>query len=220
MSSSLKSPAPIVAQLKATLKDLQIALDPVTAQSIESLKSKIEESSKQNGGKLQSAQMYVSLAYVILDLVWILLKVSGVDPKTHPVTNDLVRVQEYLKKVHTASKRHEQKQPGSAEMEENKPAPVDRAKVGRFLRHALGTPASGKKTVFAEDGTVSEVVEAGKSSEEGQAIESVEAENDETSEWKKATSKKAVRQAQKAEKALKKAASSITSNDKKRHKKT
>lgn len=155
--SGLKSPAPTLTQLQTSLKSVRTALGPVLAQSLESLTNTIEEINSSDG-KLQSAQMYISIAYVVLDLVWILLKVSGVDPTTHPVTSDLVRVQEYLEKVHKISLRNSQDEEEEEEVQE-KPGPIDKAKVGRFLRHALGTAASGKRTVFAEDGTVERVVD-------------------------------------------------------------
>jgi exosome complex protein LRP1 len=209
--SGLKSPAPTVAQLRASLKSLQTALDPVMAQSLEELTSSIEESNKD--GKLQSAQMYVSMAYVILDLVWILLKVSAIDPVTHPVTNDLKRVSEYLHKVHGVSTGEEQKE----EVKENR-APIDKGKVGRFIRHALGTTAQGKKTLFGDDGSVQKIVEAGEAQEEaGEGAE----EQKEKSPIAEAslTSNKGKGQLLKAEKALKKASDAMASSSKKKHKK-
>ena len=225
--SSLKSPAPTVAQLRSSLKNLQKALDPITAQSLESLTSQIEEQQrKQTGstssnGKLQSAQLNISLAYVILDLVWILLKTSAVDTVPHPVTNDLLRVQEYLTKVHNVSKRHEEKEQIGGEIggekteeDEERPGAVDKGKVGRFLRHALGVAAKGKRTVFADDGSIQKVVEAGRSEEKrprDDERKQVETKTDKSSEWTTTSSKKAQRQ---AEKELKKAAEAIAKKDK------
>lgn len=213
--SGLKSPAPTLAQLQSSLKRLQIALDPLLAQSLESLTDTIEQVHSSNG-KLQSAQIHVSMAYVVLDLVWILLKVSGVDPTSHPVTSDLVRVQEYLQKVHKISNRSNQDKEEKEAQE--KAGPVDTAKVGRFLRHALGTAASGKRTVFAEDGTVEKVVDAssaGKKMDQDEEREDEEEEEEESPQSENSSSKKAKRQALQAEKALRKASEAMTLSRKK-----
>jgi len=206
--SGLKSPAPTLAQLRNSLSSLRKSLDPVLLEPLDALTLQIEESNQD--GKLQSAQLYVSMAYVVLDLVWILLKVSGTDTVSHPVTADLQRVQEYLTKVHKASKGKDQE--GDKEQEE-KPAPVDKAKVGRFLRHALGTAASGKRTIFADDGTIEKVVDAGPSEREESNEKSDNGEQD-SQEWEQTTSKKAKRQTVKAEKALRKAAKAMGSSHK------
>lgn len=210
--SGLKSPAPTLVQLRTSLENLRKSLDPVTAEPLEALTLQIEEANRD--GKLQSAQLYVSMAYVVLDLVWILLKVSGVDTLSHPVTADLQRVQEYLTKVHKVSKRQSQDE----EEESERPAPVDKAKVGRFLRHALGVGASGKRTIFADDGSIERVVDAGAVPKTEEATEKSDGGEEESSKWEQTKSKKAKRQAVKAEKALRKASKSIESSKKKHRK--
>jgi exosome complex protein LRP1 len=211
--SGLKSPAPTIVQLRSSLASLQTALDPVLAQSLEALTTSIEEVNRD--GKLQSAQMYVSLAYVVLDLVWILLKVSGVDPASHPVTEDLKRVLEYLQKVHKLSNGK-----GDEQQEvKDRPAPIDKGKVGRFLRHALGTSAQGKRTVFAEDGSVQKIVIGGdtgkESGEDEEKREQEEGKEKASGEKGPTVSSKAKRNMLKAEKALKKASDAISSSRKK-----
>lgn len=214
--SGLKSPAPTLVQLRSSLSTLQTALDPVLAQSLEVLTASIEEGNQD--GKLQSAQMYVSLAYVVLDLVWILLKVSGVDPVSHPVTEDLKRVLEYLQKVHRLSNGNGDEQQEAVKV---KPAPIDKAKVGRFLRHALSTPGQGKRTVFAEDGSVQKIVVGGDSEEEGGGNDEERVDEQEEGKGKSSTveepsiSSKAKRQMLKAEKALRKASETIALSSKK-----
>ena len=216
--SGLKSPAPTLTQLRTSLEGLQGALSPLSAGSLEALAAQIEECN--DDGKLQSAQLHVSLAYVVLDLVWILLKVAGVDPLTHPVTGDLQRVQEYLTKVHKVSKRQDtlggEEEQGQAR---DGPAPVDKGKVGRFLRHALGAAASGKRTIFADDGSVERIVDAGTSKDEGEekgsGVGKDSGDGREAAEWEQAGSKKAKRQAIKADKALRKASNAMKSKQKK-----
>lgn len=53
-------------------------------------------------GRLQGAKLLVSAAYVYLDLLWMHLKATGVDPTTHPVHNELQRVHAYFAKLKQA----------------------------------------------------------------------------------------------------------------------
>ncbi|KZT53775.1 hypothetical protein CALCODRAFT_486077 [Calocera cornea HHB12733] len=77
---------------------------------------------------LQSAQLEVSLAYAIHDLLWMYLKCKGIDANEHPVAGELSRLKAYFRKVKEA---------------ENPPAPqqrhlaVDKSAASRFINHAL-----------------------------------------------------------------------------------
>ena len=184
--SSLKSPAPIIKQLRSLLQDLNESLDPVTSQSLEKLTNTLESRTKAStsssnevilSGRLESAQLQSSLAYVLLDLVWILLKVDGTNPASHPVTAELKRVQQYLEKVHKMDSNiiaANGQQSSSSHSHQ-----IDQAKASRFIKGALGSNnakrSTGKRTVFAEDGTVEKVVPVG--SEEAEAELGSESEN-------------------------------------------
>lgn len=167
--SSLKSPAPIVKQLRSLLQDLNKSLDPVTSQSLDKLTNTLESRTKAGSssndviltGRLESAQVQSSLAYILLDLVWILLKVNGTDPASHPVTAELKRVEQYLKKVHDMDKNVI-----AANFKNDQSSHrIDQGKASRFIKGALGSnngnQSTGKRTVFAEDGTVQKVVPVG-----------------------------------------------------------
>lgn len=159
---SLKSPAPVLAELKKLLSGLEEVLKPLLTRNFSSLTAELESRTKTvhdrtvHSGKLESAQLQASLAYVILDLVWIMLKVDAKDPNGHPVAAELKRVQGYLEKVHKLDSEN----PGKGEAH---PAPaVDREKAARFIQGALG-----KRTIFAEDGSVQRVVDAGEEEQDG-----------------------------------------------------
>lgn len=149
--ATLQSPAAKLATLRSQLEDLNEALKPVLQkESLASLTTALESfnepGSSKLTGRLQSAQLQSSLAYVLLDLVWILLKINGTDPHAHPVTEELKRVQEYLIKVHKADKE-------PVDSQRDAP-PVDAEKASRFIKGALG-----KRTIFAEDGTIEKIVD-------------------------------------------------------------
>ncbi len=55
--------------------------------------------------------MQVSAAYVLMDLVWILLKTKGVDPTNHPVMQELERVKSYFGKIKRVQE-NEKEEPG------------------------------------------------------------------------------------------------------------
>lgn len=168
--NSLKSPAPVIKRLRSLLQDLNASLDPITSQPLDQLTTTLENRTKTESnskddviltGRLESAQLQSSLAYILLDLVWILLKVHGTDPISHPVTAELKRVQQYLEKVHKTDKNliaTNGKQSGSA-------PEIDQGKASRFIKGALGSNSgsrsTGKRTVFAEDGTVERIVPVG-----------------------------------------------------------
>lgn len=151
----IDSPLSTLQQLRSQLEGLKLALTPILeGGTLERLTLALENSNEPGSskltGRLHSAQLQSSLAYVLLDLVWILLKLNGSDTHSHPVTEELNRVQRYLLKVHQADNDH---------VEEQRQAPaVDAQKGDRFIKGALG-----KRTIFAEDGTVESVVDAGTS---------------------------------------------------------
>jgi exosome complex protein LRP1 len=171
--SSLKSPAPTIKKLRSLLRDLNDSLDPITSQSLEKLTSNLESGTKAGTssndvvltGRLESAQLQSSLAYILLDLVWILLKVNGTDPTSHPVTAELKRVQQYLEKVHKIDKNLIAANFKNNQQSTSHSHHIDQAKASRFIKGALGSnsgnPTTGKRTVFAEDGTIQKVVPVG-----------------------------------------------------------
>ncbi|PWN19402.1 hypothetical protein BCV69DRAFT_284035 [Microstroma glucosiphilum] len=161
---SLESPLPALAAFSESLATLGQTLDPLLKQPLDQIVSKLEEGSSHtaesssNGleGRLDAAKLQVSIAYVLLDLVWFQLKVQGQDPSAHPVHAELERVRTYFGKI-----KFVQSGASSASSSTSSGAPtlpgqegrlrVDQAAAGRFIRSGLGAAGEkGKHTKFDE----------------------------------------------------------------------
>ncbi|KAJ9476586.1 Homeobox domain-containing protein [Pseudozyma hubeiensis] len=153
MSSLRQSPLPTLSALASSFTDLNTLLQPLLSipyselnaalQSNSSFKSNTEDELQ---GRLDAARMQVSVAYVLMDLVWILLKTKGVDTRDHPVMQELERVKSYFAKIKGVQEK--------GKVEEEKGAKVDRSAAGRFIRAALageGAAVAGKHTKFDEE---------------------------------------------------------------------
>ncbi|KAJ1030117.1 hypothetical protein NDA16_000817 [Ustilago loliicola] len=156
MSSLRQSPLPTLQALSSSFSDLSAILQPLLAHNYEQLNSALQANSSttQNAtedelhGRLDAARMQVSAAYVLMDLVWILLKTKGVDPTNHPVMQELERVKSYFGKIKRG--QDNEKEPA----EQQKGMKVDRSAAGRFIRAALARePGStpGKHTKFEDE---------------------------------------------------------------------
>lgn len=155
MSSLRQSPLPTLQALSSSFTDLNSILQPLLAHNYEALNAALqsnsstaEKSEDELHGRLDAARMQVSVAYVLMDLVWILLKTKGVDPTHHPVMQELERVKSYFGKIKRV--QDNEKEPETNE----KATRVDRSAAGRFIRAALaGEPGStpGKHTKFDDD---------------------------------------------------------------------
>ncbi|SNX81908.1 related to LRP1 - nuclear exosome-associated nucleic acid binding protein [Melanopsichium pennsylvanicum] len=153
MSSLRQSPLPILQALSSSFTDLTHILAPLlNNQTYEQLNAALQANSSKSAttstqnstsddelhGRLDAARMQVSVAYVLMDLVWILLKTKGVDPTNHPVMQELERVKSYFGKI-----KHVQ----DGEKEEANGTKLDRSAAGRFIRAALaGEPGSAQGT--------------------------------------------------------------------------
>lgn len=75
---SLESPLPSLQSLSTSLQDLQRYLHPLLQQRFADVIGKLEQGSSAGGessatsldGRLDSAKLQVSIAYVLLDLIW------------------------------------------------------------------------------------------------------------------------------------------------------
>nr|QBH67513.1 DNA-binding protein C1D [Ustilago esculenta] len=160
MSSLRKSPLPTLQSLSSSFSDLSTILQPLLSHNYEQLNAALQANSSnaqktedELHGRLNAARMQVSVAYVLLDLVWILLKTKGVDPTNHPIMQELERVKSYFGKIKSV-------QDNEKEPEQEKGLKVDRSAAGRFIRAALaGEPGStpGKHTKFDDDSAETEV---------------------------------------------------------------
>ncbi|PWN95405.1 hypothetical protein FA09DRAFT_362783 [Tilletiopsis washingtonensis] len=167
--SALNDPAPTLATLRSALATLTSTLDPLLASPLSALAQQLESGSSQTqakhaervqtksgeasraelDGRLDAARLNVSVAYVLLDLVWMYLKVEGIDPATHPVVPELERVKGYFAKIAAAQKLNEEKaEPRSR---------VDATAAGRFIKAALdkGAAPQGQHTRFEKKGEAS-----------------------------------------------------------------
>lgn len=76
---------------------------------------------------LENAKIDLMVTYSINSLFWAYLVTQGINPKQHPVKNELVRIKEYMGKIKLAE-------------EKKKMARVDTAAAKRFVRNALWEP--------------------------------------------------------------------------------
>ncbi|SPO20256.1 related to LRP1 - nuclear exosome-associated nucleic acid binding protein [Ustilago trichophora] len=156
MSSLRQSPLPTLQALSSSFTELNSILQPLLSHEYTQLNSALQSNSStadkledELHGRLDAARMQVSVAYVLMDLVWILLKTKGVDPTNHPVMQELERVKSYFGKIKRVQEN--EKEP---ENEKGAGTRVDRSAAGRFIRAALaGEPGStpGKHTKFDDD---------------------------------------------------------------------
>ncbi|PWN89368.1 hypothetical protein FA10DRAFT_267937 [Acaromyces ingoldii] len=169
-SSSLRSPAPTVAQLRTLLDSLHASLNPVISSELSQLTSQLESrtsadasvsvsstGSSGHKGKLDAGRLQTSLAYVLLDLVWILFKLNGTDASKHPVLVELERVKGYFTKFQAAEKDQGGSSSSSTREGGHNRAVSreDQDKVERFVTHALGKGKGeimGRLIRFDDDG--------------------------------------------------------------------
>lgn len=134
-----------LATLTGALKELAPELDETFSRTMDEYMADLEKRDEQAGvgsagssskavGRLQGAKLLVSAAYVYLDLLWMHLKTSGVDPTTHPVHNELQRVHAYFGKLREAEPQA-------------RPMHVDSAAATRMVTAAMPR----KHTRFDED---------------------------------------------------------------------
>ncbi|KAN0060413.1 hypothetical protein ACQY0O_007743 [Thecaphora frezii] len=162
MSHLAKSPLPILKKLSTSLTSLDTILHPLLeGYTLEDITNNLqfgEDGADRNdddlAGRLDSARLQVSVAYVLLDLVWIYLKTKGINPTTHPVMGELERVKSYFAKIKAVQNRENEE----AHMK------LDKSAAGRFIRAALSgndsspssatsaaAAAAGKHTKFDDD---------------------------------------------------------------------
>ncbi|WVQ80625.1 hypothetical protein IAT38_002730 [Cryptococcus sp. DSM 104549] len=111
------SPADTLASLTTSLDALEAALAPLEAQQWSETIGEL--------APLERAKMDVLAAYTVNDLVWVYLKMKGVDPSTHEVTSELERIKKYYGKVK------------SIEEPEAPRSTIDAAAAKRFVLNSL-----------------------------------------------------------------------------------
>ncbi|KZT08565.1 uncharacterized protein LAESUDRAFT_648791 [Laetiporus sulphureus 93-53] len=106
-----------VTLLNDALDDLEAKLEPLLAQSLPETVVGLE--------RIQQAKLQVALPYLVYDLIFIYLKTKGVEPKTHPVVEELARIRQYFDKIK------------DAENPAKRTTEVDKAAANRFIKHAI-----------------------------------------------------------------------------------
>uniref|UniRef100_UPI00358E6B2D nuclear nucleic acid-binding protein C1D-like n=1 Tax=Myxine glutinosa TaxID=7769 RepID=UPI00358E6B2D len=102
-----------------SLKAVDEALEPLLAASQDEVQQKLEP--------LEQAKLQMVSAFAINSLFWMYLVTQGVDPKEHPIKQELDRVRTYMNKVKVCE-------------EKSKAAKLDPKVASRFIRHALWQP--------------------------------------------------------------------------------
>ena len=85
---------------------------------------------RERHGPKEAAEVQLALAYAVNALFFTYFKTQGIDPQTHPVKEELARVQGYMKKLKMAAKDTEAK----ADM-----LRVNKDAASRFIAAGLGT---------------------------------------------------------------------------------
>merc|ERR1712228_248716 len=117
-----------------SLHNLETTLKPFLKIPVNDISDKVDD-------PLLKARLDLMVAYSINSLFWAYLTTQGVNPKQHPIRNELKRVQEYMAKVKLAE-------------EKKKMARIDTHAAQRFVRNALWqAPPSASSTSTTADPT-------------------------------------------------------------------
>jgi len=109
-------------ELDESLTDLQNSLKPFLKMPVTDIREKVKD-------PLENAKLDLMVAYTANSLFWTYLITQGIDPKTHPIKDELLRIKQYMGKIKLAE-------------EKKTMARVDTSAAKRFVRNALWTPSS------------------------------------------------------------------------------
>ncbi|RXW24564.1 hypothetical protein EST38_g1269 [Candolleomyces aberdarensis] len=119
-----------VSAFSNSLDDLESVLDTLFSQTLPETVVNLEP--------LQQAKLQTDVPYVIYDLVFMYLKLKGIDPKTHPVIPELERIRQYFDKI------------SKTENPPTRKNEVDKEAAGRFIKNAISS-VQWKKTAAEEE---------------------------------------------------------------------
>ncbi|KAK6180986.1 hypothetical protein SNE40_008939 [Patella caerulea] len=112
-----------LAALDTSLTGLESSLEPLLKTSLSEMSSKLEP--------LDCAKMDLVAAYAINSLFWVYLNVNGINPKEHPIKQELDRIRGYMSRV--------------KEIQDKAKAPkLDKEASKRFVKSALWQAALKK----------------------------------------------------------------------------
>lgn len=127
-------------KLEEALSNLENSLKPFMKIPITDIRDKIED-------PLENAKIDLMVAYTTNSLFWTYLITQGVDPRNHPIKDELIRIKGYMQKIQLAEEKRTRSK-------------VDTSAAKRFVRNALWTPSDSKKTeVESQEEGTSEVDE-------------------------------------------------------------
>ncbi|CAO1615470.1 unnamed protein product [Parajaminaea phylloscopi] len=167
-SATLDSPSGTLKALSEGLTALESTLRPLLDRPLQDTIAQLErgsstasrpgnEESSGNGleGRLDAAKLYTAAAYVLLDLVWMQLKVGGQDVAAHPVTAELERVKGYFAKIKFVQSGQTQASSSTHRTGVTLPgqegrARLDQGAAGRFVKNALAASEKGTHTKFED----------------------------------------------------------------------
>ncbi|GHJ83711.1 hypothetical protein NliqN6_0113 [Naganishia liquefaciens] len=129
-------------EIDQDIDNLEAVLKPLLSSSWQEVISSL--------GNLEQAKMNMIMAYGICDLIWIFLRLKGLDPDKHPVMKELDRIKTYYIKVRDAE---------SAPKRANK---VDVAAAGRFIAAAI--PRAQRLAAETADDNASTVADSSRAS--------------------------------------------------------
>ncbi|BEJ17774.1 hypothetical protein CspHIS471_0700420 [Cutaneotrichosporon sp. HIS471] len=115
----------------ATLRDLNVSLDTIEAALAPLLARPLTETLEALGS-IERAKLDVLLAFTVNNLVWMYLRMRGIEPDNHGVTKELDRVKGYYDKVRDA-------EDGTKPKTRNR---IDKDAAKRFITHSIGAPAN------------------------------------------------------------------------------
>ncbi|XP_028513178.1 nuclear nucleic acid-binding protein C1D [Exaiptasia diaphana] len=101
------------------------AFKPLLETSVEDIKDQLDP--------IECAKLDLVVAYAINSMFWMFLITQGIDPKNHPVRQELDRIKKYMGKVKDAKEKKQ------ASMR------IDQGAAKRFVKSALWQPNSEDK---------------------------------------------------------------------------
>ncbi|KAK0550112.1 hypothetical protein OC846_003082 [Tilletia horrida] len=161
---TLADPSPVAEALGPQLQSLYDSLGNILPSgsttkalpSYEELIASVQSSSSNDQsdpllGRLQAARMHASMAYLVLDAIWILMKTRGISlSQHHPINAELERARTYLEKVKKASGNDKRERDAILAAQEGPQRRVEAAAAGRFIKAALASQ-KGTLTKFDDD---------------------------------------------------------------------
>ncbi|XP_031557976.1 nuclear nucleic acid-binding protein C1D-like isoform X2 [Actinia tenebrosa] len=138
---------------------------PLLETSIEDIKEKLEP--------LECAKLDLVLAYAINSMFWMYLITQGINPKEHPVRQELDRIKKYMGKVKEATEKKQ------ASMR------IDQGAAKRFVKSALWQPNKEDNTEVKDQTNEEENSTVEETTSKGEKRKSVEKLSKTTPEKKK-----------------------------------